>query len=375
MVKNKKLQRLIILAIICLFFVPTNYSKPSYANDWSYGSMAVMCDDVLVYNKEENKKLPMASTTKIFTALTVIENCKNLADQVVVPKEAVVVEGTSIYLKQNERLTVEELLYGLMLRSGNDAAVALAVHTAGTCDEFAKLMNATATKYGLKNTSLKNPHGLDQKDHYTTAKDLATFTMHSLKNPIFRKIVSSKSYEIAERENCPYRYFVNKNRLLNSLDGCIGVKTGYTSKAGRCLVSAINDGEKDIVCVVLNCKPMFEESMKLLTKAKDEYAKQVVLKDYAIVGEVSVQDGEKTSCKVYHKKGFARIVKKCDLNDISITYDYPKTIKAPIKKDEKIGVVKVFAKNDLIFEDNLYIIEEVKSKSIIDKLKNILKKW
>ncbi len=368
----RRLYLVAFLMLVLAFFVPQTYA---YADGETYKSMAVLCEGNLLYNKNENQKLPMASTTKIFTALTVIENCNNLDEIVSVPKEAVITEGTSIYLKQNEKLTVKELLYGLMLRSGNDSAVALAYHISGNIKDFATLMNKTAQKYGLKNTSLKNPHGLDEKDHYTTAYDLALFTQHALNNKTFREIVSSSSYKIAERENCPYRYFVNKNRLINSLPGCIGVKTGYTSGAGRCLVSAINDGEKDIVCVVLNCRPMFEESAKLLNKAKENFKKHTILKDYSIVDSVEIIDGYKNSAKIYCRKGLTKIVNIKDINNFSVEYEYKKTLKAPLKKDEKVGVVKVFDKNDLIFEENLYIMEEVKSKSISDKIKNIIKKW
>lgn len=369
----KKIKYVFILAIICLIFVPVNYN--SYADSKNYSGMAVVCEDELLYSKDCNKKLPMASTTKIFTALTVLENCDNLDEVVSIPAEALRVEGTSIYLKANEKLTVRELLYGLMLRSGNDSAVTLAYHISKNIEEFAKLMNYTAQKYGLKNTSLKNPHGLDEKDHYTTAYDLAVFTKEALKNKVFREIVSSKTFEIAERENCQYRYFVNKNRLLNSLEGAIGVKTGYTSKAGRCLVSAINDGEKDIVCVVLNCRPMFEDSSELLLRAKNEFSKMCVLKDYGVVDDVLVEDGDKKSVKIYYRKSFSKIIKKEEQMNISIEFDYPKVLKAPISKDQEVGSVKVFDKNNLLFEEKLYIMEEVKSKSIAEKLKNIIKKW
>ena len=153
----KRIYLSLILVLFLLFFMPINLS---YADANSYHSMAVCCEDNLLYSKNENMKLPMASTTKIFTALTVIENCKDLNEKVNVPKQATLTEGTSIYLKENEKLTVKELLYGLMLRSGNDAAVTLACHISGSTKEFANLMNVTAQKYGLKNTSLKNPHGL-----------------------------------------------------------------------------------------------------------------------------------------------------------------------------------------------------------------------
>ena len=368
----KKYCLAIILGVYLLFLLPHPYA---YADYTTYKSMAVVSEDELLFSKNENQKLPMASTTKIFTALTVIENCEDINQLVEVPDEALKTEGTSIYLKKGEKLTVKELLYGLMLRSGNDSAVALAYHISGNIKDFAVLMNKTAQKYKLKNTSLKNPHGLDEKDHYTTALDLAIFTQNALKNETFREIVSSKSFEIKEREGCPYRYFENKNRLLNSMKNCIGVKTGYTSAAGRCLVSAINDGEKDIVCVVLNCKPMFEESMNLLNKASSEFKKLSLVKDYSVVGSVDVVDGDKSKVKVYCKKGFEKVVLAKEMVNYTVDYDYKKTLNAPLKKDQKIGIIKVFYKNDLIFEENLYIMEEVKSKSITDKVKNILKKW
>ncbi len=368
----KKVKYFVILAIICLVFVPNSFN--SFADSSSYIGMAVVCEGQTLYSKDSNKKLPMASTTKIFTALTVIENCDNLDELVSVPKEALLVEGTSIYLKKEEKLSVKELLYGLMLRSGNDAAMALAHHISGNAKDFAVLMNKTASKYGLKNTSLKNPHGLDEKDHYTTAYDLALFTQHALRNSTFRQIVSSKNYEIKERENCPYRYFVNKNKLLNTLEGAIGVKTGYTSKAGRCLVSAINDGEKDIICVVLNCRPMFEDSAELLQRAKKEYIKQEVLKDYGVIN-INVEDGDKPVVRAYYREGLTRVVKKSEMGGLSFEYDHQKTLTAPLKKDQEIGSVKVFDKNNLIFETKLYIMEEVKSKSVLDKLKNIFEKW
>lgn len=370
----KKLKYLLILAVICLLFVPCGTFE-AHADSHSYVGMAVVSEGELLESKDCHKKLAMASTTKIFTALTVIENCKNLDELVKVPAEALRVEGTSIYLKADEKLTVKELLYGLMLRSGNDAAVTLAYHVSGGIKEFAELMNKTATKYGLENTSLKNPHGLDEKDHYTTAYDLAIFTQNALKNKTFREIVSAKNFEIKERENCPHRYFVNKNRLLNSLEGCIGVKTGYTSHAGRCLVSAINDGEKDIVCVVLNCRPMFEDSAELLTRAKIKYGKFDILKDYGVVDEVPVEDGSKNYVRIYYKKGFSKVMPKEEISNITVETDFPKSLKAPLKKDQEIGTIKVFDKNNLIFEQKLYIMEEVKSKSISDKIKNIFEKW
>ena len=225
--------------------------KASISASSSAGSAFVFDADSgrVFYSKNADAKRAMASTTKIATAITVIDNCQDLDAEVKIDKRAVGIEGTSIYLREGEVLTVRELLYGLMLRSGNDAAVALAIYTAGSVDEFATLMNKTAEKAGAENTNFANPHGLDNENHYTTARDLAKITAYALNNEDFAQIVSTKNIKIPSKEE-GYRFLSNKNRLLSSLEGCIGVKTGYTSKAGRCLVSAAERDGLRVVCVV-----------------------------------------------------------------------------------------------------------------------------
>ena len=171
-------------------------------------------------DKNMNDKLAMASTTKILTAITVIQNCKNLNDIIQVNDSAIGVEGSSMYLKQGEQIKVMDLLYGLMLRSGNDSAVALAYHVGGNIEGFAKLMNETAKMIGAKNSNFVTPHGLDHKDHYTTAYDLAIITAYALNNPVFKDIVSTKEHIVQSTNKSEKRYMSNKNRLLRNLEGC-----------------------------------------------------------------------------------------------------------------------------------------------------------
>ena len=229
----------------------------------------------VLFAHNADQPMGMASTTKVVTALTVLENCQDLDTKIRVADEAIGVEGSSIYLQKGEMLTVRELLYGLMLRSGNDAAVALALAVAPSVADFAELMNQTATKYGARNTHFTNPHGLDDPDHYTTARDLALLSAVALRNPTFVEICSAKEKRIDGVE-MP-RVLINKNKLLKSLDGCIGVKTGYTKKTGRSFVGAREvDGQK-IVCVVLNCGPMFPETAQLLKDADALYHNKPVL--------------------------------------------------------------------------------------------------
>lgn len=379
---NKRLKEVTIFFITLVLFLGMIFLpklKQSYAQTTSNTarSMIVMetLHDKVLYSKNEYEKLPMASTTKIVTALTVIENATDLDKLVTIPKSATLVEGSSIYLRENEQLTIKQLLYGLMLQSGNDSAETLALEIGGTKEHFAELMNITAKKCGAENSNFVTPHGLDDKNHYTTAYDLAKITSYALKNPIFKEIVSTKSFVIKATENNIARTIVNKNKLLSSLEGCIGVKTGYTIRAGRCLVSACERDGMQVVCVVLNCRPMFEESSYLINQAFEEYKLYEVLPSYKFVTDVAVQDGKSSTIRLYNKVGYSVVAKKDEVEKYTVEYDYEKTVKAPVAKDTKLGEVKIYYDKTLIFTENLCSIESVDSLDAVDKLKDILDKW
>ena len=207
--------------------------------------------------------LPMASTTKILTALIVLEDCSP-DEIVIVPAEAERAEGSSVYLRRGEERTVEELLYGMMLRSGNDCAVALAIHHSGSIGKFAAVMNIRAASMGAESSHFCNPHGLPDERHYTTSRDLALIAAHAMGNPAFRAIVSCKYY--------PSSGWKNKNNLLfNGFEGACGIKTGFTRQAGRCLVAAAERGGRLLVSVVLNCPQMYERTQELLDRCFSRY--------------------------------------------------------------------------------------------------------
>ena len=199
----------------------------------------------VLYEKEADSRSLIASTTKIMTALIVCEQC-NVLDRMQIPKEAVGVEGSSMYLREGEVLTLQELLYGLMLSSGNDAAVALAIYCGGTVEGFVQLMNDKAHRLGLTGTHFENPNGLDSPGHYSTARDLAILAAYATKNPIFVQTVSTRNIKVGQRS------LTNHNKLLWRVEGADGIKTGFTKAAGRTLVSsAIRDGRR-LICVTLN---------------------------------------------------------------------------------------------------------------------------
>ncbi len=272
----------IILAAVAVFIftacsdqyrasVPVMQTVKNCEISSSASSMALFDGDTgeLVYSKNCDARREPASTTKICTALTVLNNFETLDLPVAIPDEAVGIEGSSLYLQRGEMLTVRDLLYGLMLQSGNDCAVALAVIVGGSVDGFVKMMNETAEACGAVNTNFANPHGLHHDEHYTTARDLCLISYRAMQNETFREIVGTKKHRTPYHNHEYDRNFPNKNKILYNYDGGNGIKTGYTRAAGRCLVSSATRNGKTYICTVLNCGNMWEESMRLLDKAFD----------------------------------------------------------------------------------------------------------
>lgn len=239
------MKKIVSLLLIFLVF----FSVP-FASSAEAGAFLMMDGRTQEVLEETNGDLvlPMASTTKIMTALIVLEQVKG-KEIVEIPQEAVGVEGTSLYVKKGEKYTVLELLYGLMLQSANDCAVALAWYVGkGNVSSFVDQMNAKAKSLGLKNTKFANPSGLPDEDHYTTAKELALIMLYAMKNQMFRKITATKQYEIHGHT------VINHNKLLKLYSDCVGGKTGYTMAAGRCLVSVAERRGVSLICVTLGIR-------------------------------------------------------------------------------------------------------------------------
>jgi serine-type D-Ala-D-Ala carboxypeptidase (penicillin-binding protein 5/6) len=215
----------------------------------------------ILASKDGGKRMRIASLTKIMTAIVAIEE-GNIRDVVTTPANAVGTEGSSIYLKSGEKMKLEDMLYGLMLRSGNDAAVAIAEHVGGSMEGFVKLMNEKAEYIGMQSTHFMNPHGLDNPNHYSTAEDMAKLTAYALRNPEFQKIVSTQVKKISwEGENWE-RKLLNKNKMLRLYEGADGVKTGYTKLARRCLSSSATRNGQQLAIVTLNAPNDWDDSMK-----------------------------------------------------------------------------------------------------------------
>lgn len=245
----------------------------------------------VLYEKDADRQSLIASTTKIMTALVVCEQC-NVLDRMRIPKEAVGIEGSSMYLQEGEVLTIQELLYGLMLHSGNDAAVALAIYCGGTVEGFAQLMNDKAQKLGMTGTHFENPNGLDSPAHYSTARDLAILAAYAMENPIFAKTVSTKTVTAGKRS------LHNHNKLLWLLEGADGVKTGYTKAAGRILVSsACRDGRR-LVAVTINDPNDWQDHKKMLEGGFSEYTVKTIVAQGQRLGSVAVAGGTDASVEL-----------------------------------------------------------------------------
>ncbi len=289
----------------------------------------------VLYQANGDMRLPMASTTKIVTCITALELCPNLEIELSISKEAVGIEGSSVYLKEGEVYTVKDLLYGLMLRSGNDCATALALHCSGSIAKFTAKMNETAQKAGALNSLFQNPHGLPCENHYTTAHDLALVTCYAMQNPVFQEIVCTHNYNA--------RHWKNKNKMLTLYEGATGVKTGYTREAGRCLVTSAKRENLTLVCAVLSSPMMYERSTKLLDDAFALYKNECILDE----NQALDIDGK---YKGVTRKSFYYPLLEEERELIEI-----KTRSKNIKnKQEIIGEFEIYLSKRLLFSGNLY---------------------
>ena len=254
------MNKFLISLLSIIMFVPIHaYAKPEISA--GYACLMEAKTGTVVYEYNGYEKHSMASTTKIMTALVALENSS--PDEIVtISRKAAYQEGSSAYLAEGECIRMHDLLYGLMLNSGNDAAVAIAEHISGTEESFAEEMTLMAKSLGANSTSFKNASGLDDEEHYTTAVDLASITSKALENEMFREIVSHRYKEVEYSGGT--LHFSNHNKLLKQYDGCIGVKTGYTKKTGRCLVSAAEKNGITMICVTLVAPDDWNDHKKLL---------------------------------------------------------------------------------------------------------------
>ena len=339
-----------IICILCVltFLFPLTVSAKS--NNVS-AQRAVVIDkttSTVLYQKSSNEKCSMASTTKIMTCLIACEKL-NQNDLVTITNQMLdKTEGSLIYLKVGDKITVSDLIKGALLASGNDAANSLAVYTSGSIEEFVKLMNSYATKFKMSNTHFETPSGLDSKNHYSTAYNMAVLTSHALDNKIFASVCKLQKADITV--NGKVQTIYNHNKLLYQTENCIGVKTGFTEKSGRCLVSAYDYKGSTIIIVTLNDYDDWNDHKKLFDYAKNQY------KTLSRTENISIDcvgtNRKKIVCTAQFDISY--------LDNLTFKYYYYPILYAPILQNTKVGKMEIYSKNKLIRTVDIIAPESVK---------------
>ena len=350
---TERIMKYFLKIIALMLFITSVFAVNVCAIDVSARSAVLIeaeSGDV-IFDKHCNEQMSMASTTKIMTAIVAIEN-GDISKEVIVAEEACGIEGSSIYLTPGEVLTLEDLLYAVMLESANDAAAAVAYEIAGGIEPFACLMNETAARIGLSDTHFTNPHGLDEREHYTTALDLARLTAYAIRNEQFRRVVSTYRKEIPLRGNEGTRVLVNHNKLLRLSDDVIGVKTGFTKQSGRCLVSAAMRDGVCVVAVTLNAPDDWNDHLAMHELGFLEYSSYKLAEE----GEFTVQ----VPCS-YAEGGYVTLQNH---DALSVTMKSGKEIShkiiadhllfPPIELGEKLGCVNFYCDGEIIGSVPLY---------------------
>lgn len=371
--------------IFVLFFLTITLFNYSFADDYntleasSINSRSCIVYDrnshMILYGKNETKQVKMASTTKIMTSLIIIENC-NLSETIEVSQKAAGTGGSRLGLKTGDKITIKDLLYGLMLCSGNDAAVALAEYAGGDISGFAELMNNKAKELGLANTHYESPHGLDSDGHYTTAYELALLSDYALKNETFSKIVGTKNYTVTI--NGYPKNLSNTNELLGYLDGVYGVKTGFTNGANRCLVTACKRNDMDIICVVLGAdtkKYRTQDSIKLIEYAFNNFtyinANEIATKAFENWKNENLKyiDINKSSSNSFEFKiqtceNPILSINKNDIDNIESSVSINPILEAPIPSNAVIGNLTLSLNNQTLITLDIINTNDITRKNI-----------
>ncbi len=344
---------------------------------WGEGSYKAAClieasTGRVLYAYNADTELPMASTTKVMTALLAIENASP-NELVTCGKAAYGVPGTSIYLSQGESLAMEEMLTGMMLASGNDAATAIAEHIGGSVGGFAAMMNARAMELGATHTNFSNPHGLPDTAHYTTARDLARVARAAMAYPMFRQIVSTQRASIPWEGRAYDRQLRNKNRLLTDYEGATGIKTGFTRAAGRCLVFGARRQGMEVIGVVLNCPNWFDDAATLMDGAFERFRQVTLLQPQDVVRAVPIDGGTYQAVGVQLLSPLSAPLAEDEVPTLEVVL--PDRLAAPVAEGTRVGSIRLMGNGQVLCEQPLYAQYGVAVENLWNHLARVLDKW
>lgn len=370
--RANKLRGAAAVALVCAVFLSMYMPVQAHAAQCSRAEVVIeVTSGRILCSRNEKESLPVASTTKILTAIIIIEDC-DLDARVCIPEEAAGIEGSSIYLTAGEVLTVRDLLHGLMLRSGNDCAAALALYHSGSMDKFAAVMNERARMIGAENCTFRNPHGLPQEGHLASALDMAKIAAYALRNKTFSEIVNCRQY-VVEDGGCGYaRTLTNKNKMLSLYEGADGVKTGYTKEAGRCLVSSATREGMRLVCAVLDSPDMYNRSAELLDDCFARYSMRELFNGEKFEREIPTDGTAGKKCRVSCFGQFFYPLAEGEEKFVEVRETLPDILALPVHKGDETGKIDVYLQNQLIFSEKIVSIMDVQ-KSYFDYLRDIVR--
>ncbi|HOC06364.1 MAG: D-alanyl-D-alanine carboxypeptidase family protein [Bacillota bacterium] len=329
----------------------------------------------VLYEHNANEQRPMASTTKIMTALVASELSRT-EDVISVQADCIKIEGTSLYLEENEQLTMLDMLYGLLLRSGNDAAAAIAKYVAGDIDHFVSLMNQRAWQLGMYNTHFENPHGLDNGNHYSTAYDMALLGAEFLKVPLLRQICVADEYISRELTGGRVRLFKNNNKLLLRDPRACGIKIGWTEQAGRCLVAAARVGEMELVAVVLDAPDLYTDVSKLFDYGFGNVKLEELVPQGQVMELVPVSQGRVKKIPVAAAAPVRYPVFAGETVSFTVQVQAPDKLQAPVKAGEPAGTALVQVDGGWTAEVELRTVSPVEEKKgIAARLLDLVRGW
>lgn len=364
MISHRLTRLLLLTAAVWLLVAATAHGAPDIK-----ARAAILMDartGEILYDKKGGERNAPASTTKIMTAILAIESGR-LDDMVTVSPRAAATRGSSMYLYAGQQLTLRELLTGLLLRSGNDAAVAIAEHLAGSTDKFVDAMNQKAAAIGAKNSHFRNPHGLSVAGHYSSAYDLACLARYALKLPVFAEIVSTKETNIEWLDRRGREKDVNlrnTNKLLWMFEEADGVKTGTTGEAGPCLVSSATRGNHKLIAVVLHDSSRWYDSMQLLKYGFDNYELYDYLPEGAVVTPLPVEKGFVLTVDAITAAPALLLVKTADWPRISVEIELPEKINAPVHQGQKLGEIIFYLDHKAVKTVDIVAASEVEERTI-----------
>ena len=372
MLKSCKL-KVIVLILVALFLLLNGVAAGE--NSLSVSAEATVLLDWnsgrVLYARSAHLPRPMASITKVMTAALALE-AGDLNDVVVTSPRAAATGGSSIWLEEGEEKTLEELLYGLMLRSGNDAAVAIAEHIAGNESSFAKIMTRRAQELGARNTSFRNPHGLHHEEHYTTAYDFALIAAHAMGISRFKEIIRTEHTIISWPGHPWERHLYNQNKLLEVYPGAEGIKTGWTTPAGRCFVGAATRDGRRLIVVLLNAPNMWEDAVELLEYGFNKYSYKLLIYEGQNLKTLPVLDSIKERVNIMAAQSFHFPIQAGEKDKVSYRFITSDSLLATLKAGEVIGELEINFEGELIGVVDLLAAEDINKITFWQRLKRLM---